>query len=402
MTHDEITTLDPAGGRVLNSTEVTRRSALLERIVATPPTPRRRTRRAALAGVGTAVGLLVAGAVFAPVAATATWTLQPTHPTEEQSLQMGTDCAENWDAGIDWPAVTSDDILLSERRGESGLTIMRMGATVIQCTDIGSGSPGWEALGDGYSAAPGRIMTMSRGTSGDPGASQYSSITGLAGEGVTGVDVIGFDGVIRVQATVESGWFTAWWPGGSGGDVEDQDTVTVHTEAGSTSFTLDEISTDPGGTVQPSSPDRPHVRVASALFTQTVGDYEGRWAVEDGWVIQSFEEGDTLVSTGSSPLEEVAADSVISFGFVGGFESEATGKVYAQLTGQAGPDVTAMRVESASGVVTDAALVDGIWGAVWAAGDESVEYGAATIEFDTVGGTQQVSTDDVDAIASRE
>ena len=142
-------------------------------------------------------------------------------------------------------AVTTDDILLSERRGDSGLTIMRMGDMVIQCTDIGSGSPGWEALGDGYSAAPGKVTTLSLGSSGDPGASQYSAITGLAGGGVTGVDIVDSDGVIVVKATVQGGWFTAWWPGGSGGEVEDHDTVTVHTGATSTSYLMVETYADP-------------------------------------------------------------------------------------------------------------------------------------------------------------
>jgi len=136
--------------------------------------------------------------------------------------------------------------------------------------------------------------------------------------------------------------------------------------------------------------------------SQSVGAYEAKWAVENGQVIQSFAEDGILVSTGTGALEEnVTADGVISFGFVAGFESAATGENYAQLSGQAGTNVTGVRVTSASGVVTAAALVDGIWGAVWDAGDEALEYGAATIEFDTVDGTHRVSTDDVDVIANR-
>lgn len=149
----------------------------------------------------------------------------------------------------------------------------------------------------------------------------------------------------------------------------------------------------------PAAPD--HVSIASPLLTQSVGEYEARWAVEDGRVSQSFEEAGTLVSTGSSAFQEdVAADSVISFGYVAGFDSDATGESYAQLSGQAGPDVTGVRVENGSGVVTTAALVDGIWGAVWLAGDGDSDHGAATIEFDTAAGTHSVSTDDVDVIAA--
>lgn len=247
MNHDELTTLDPAAGRVLNAAEETRRSAQFERIIKAPPPRGRRRKRLALAGAGAGICAVVGAVVFSPLAATATWTLQPTHPTMEQSLQQATDCSKGWDQDIDWPAVTPDDILLSERRGVSGLTIMRMGDMVIQCTDIGSGSPGWEALGDGYSAAPGRVTTLSVGSSGNPGPSQYSSITGLAGDGVTGVDIVGADGVIAVKATVQGGWFTAWWPGGSGGFAgkDHPDTVTVHTGDTSTSYLMVETFADP-------------------------------------------------------------------------------------------------------------------------------------------------------------
>ena len=251
MNNDEITTLDPTAGRVLNTVEETRKATQFDRIVATPPPSGRRRKRLALTGAGAGICALVGAVVFSPVAATATWTLQPTHPTVEQSVQQANECSENWDPDVNWPAVTPDDILLSETRGDSGLTIMRMGDMVIQCTDIGTGSPDWEALGEGYSAAPGKVATLSLGSTGDPGPSQYSAITGLAGDGVTGVDIVGPDGVVIVEATVEGGWFTAWWPGGSGGSggsggvTKVQDTVTVHTGANSTSYLMSETYADP-------------------------------------------------------------------------------------------------------------------------------------------------------------
>ncbi len=141
--------------------------------------------------------------------------------------------------------------------------------------------------------------------------------------------------------------------------------------------------------------------VASPLVSQSVGAYEGKWAVQGGTLVESFQENGQVVSTGSTSLRTgVPADQIISFGYVAGFGSAATGQNYAQLSGQAGVEVTAVRVISASGTVTEAKLADGIWGAVWLAGSNPGEYGAATLEFDTPKGTRSVSTTDVDVIAA--
>jgi hypothetical protein len=141
--------------------------------------------------------------------------------------------------------------------------------------------------------------------------------------------------------------------------------------------------------------------VDSPLITQDAAGYQGRWTIEGGAVKESFQRDGVIISTGSSSLRSgLAADSIVSFGYVAGFGDLDSGEDYAQLSGQAGTDVTAVRVVSASGVETEADLADGIWGAVWLAGDDAEEYGAATLEFDTAVGTTTVSTDVVDVIAS--
>lgn len=151
----------------------------------------------------------------------------------------------------------------------------------------------------------------------------------------------------------------------------------------------------------PSAVEDPLAPVSSPLLTQDAAGYQGTWAVEGGALVESFEKDGTVLSTGStSLLEGLAADSVASFGYVAGFGDPLTGVDYAQLSGQAGTDVTSVRVVSASGVETTADLADGVWGAVWLAGDDADEYGAATIEFDTAAGTTTVSTDEVDVIAA--
>ncbi|WP_108249420.1 hypothetical protein [Planctomonas deserti] len=149
-----------------------------------------------------------------------------------------------------------------------------------------------------------------------------------------------------------------------------------------------------------SSVDQP-AAVDAPLLTQKVGDYEGSWQIADGVLQESFVEDGVVVSTGTTTLQpELAADQILSFGFVAGYGNAATGDDYAQLSGQAGTGVTAVRVVSASGVVTSASLVDGVWGAVWRAGADADEYGAAELQFDTAAGTVTVSTDDVDVIAA--
>ena len=151
----------------------------------------------------------------------------------------------------------------------------------------------------------------------------------------------------------------------------------------------------------PSAVEEPLAPVSSPLVSQDAAGYEGRWAVEGGSLVESFEKDGTVISTGSTSLHDgLPADGVVSFGFVAGFGDPVTGVDYAQLSGQAGTDVTAVRVVSASGVETTADLADGVWGAVWLAGDDADEYGAATIEVDTAAGTTTVSTDTVDVIAA--
>jgi len=141
--------------------------------------------------------------------------------------------------------------------------------------------------------------------------------------------------------------------------------------------------------------------IDAPLLSQQVGEYEGSWQIADGVLREAFVEDGVVVSTGTTSLRPgLAADEVLSFGFVAGYGDPVTGNDYAQLSGQAGAGVTAVRVVSASGVVTSASLVDGIWGAVWRAGDDAAEYGSAVLEFDTAAGTGTVSTDDVDAIAT--
>ncbi|KEP76312.1 hypothetical protein HR12_19780 [Microbacterium sp. SUBG005] len=137
------------------------------------------------------------------------------------------------------------------------------------------------------------------------------------------------------------------------------------------------------------------------LLSQSAGPYTGKWKVAGGSLEESFELNGTTIANGTTALRgDLAADQVVSFGYVAGFADAATGAAYAQLSGQAGSDVTGVSVVSASGVRTAATLVDGVWGAVWPAGDSTDEFGAARIEVSTPAGTKTVSADDIDVIAA--
>jgi len=141
--------------------------------------------------------------------------------------------------------------------------------------------------------------------------------------------------------------------------------------------------------------------ISSPLITQDAAGYQGKWIIVGGTLEESFEKDGVVISTGSTSLRTgLASDSIASFGYVAGFGDPVSGESYAQLSGQAGTDVTAVRVISASGVETEANLAAGVWGAVWLAGDNADEYGTATLEFDTPAGTTSVSTDAVDVIAA--
>jgi hypothetical protein len=143
--------------------------------------------------------------------------------------------------------------------------------------------------------------------------------------------------------------------------------------------------------------------VATPLLSQQADGYQGKWAIEGDTLEESFEQDGVVVSTGTTSLRNgLAADEVVSFGYVAGFGDPDTGAQHAQLSGQAGADVTAVRVVSASGVTTSATLVDGIWGAVWTAGESADEYGPAVLQVDTPAGTATVSTDEVDVIAAEQ
>ncbi|PKQ36287.1 MAG: hypothetical protein CVT61_01910 [Actinobacteria bacterium HGW-Actinobacteria-11] len=73
------------------------------------------------------------------------------------------------------------------------------------------------------------------------------------------------------------------------------------------------------------------------------------------------------IVTGWSPLQDIAADQAIadSSGIEVIEPSDPTGVAQMKVIGQAGTDVAAVSVTTATGFTIDASLVDGIWLAAW-------------------------------------
>jgi hypothetical protein len=81
-------------------------------------------------------------------------------------------------------------------------------------------------------APAGKIALSSSAESQTPKGSAYSFVEGRAGSGVTAATLVLDDGT-RVQATLQNGWFVAWWPGDHSAR-----SALVTTSAGTTTQTL--------------------------------------------------------------------------------------------------------------------------------------------------------------------
>jgi hypothetical protein len=236
---ETLATLDPAKDRTPSVGEMIRAEADVERILATPPaaeSTRRRRRRAgigasALGGSIAAAAVLTISVVTGGSAAYADWSAVPTPATTKQSVAFANDCAESWATPT---TLTSNDILLGELRGDAQIALVKDGQSVLMCSGVNPNVPvGWERLYDpavSTEAAPAanglRIYGVE--TSGD-GADGYSYDVGRVGADVTGVDVRTSKGT--VHASVNDGWFVAWWPGTNQADAKILD---VHLRDGKT------------------------------------------------------------------------------------------------------------------------------------------------------------------------
>ncbi|WP_327002727.1 hypothetical protein OHA72_47790 [Dactylosporangium sp. NBC_01737] len=235
----QLAVLDPARGRVPTDMQRARSQAFVERVMAGQVTGRsahRPARRRLLAGAVVAVAAGGAAAVVVPAflpgdadKAVASWTAVPSTRTGEQVLPQARACAGN-DVGGTSSTVQPSDVLLAEQRGVATLLIMRKSSgTTVECLSVGDDTLASMGLADDRPrpAPPSGVATLETMSSLGDGDSMWSNIVGRVGPGVTGVQVRLDNGRV-VEASVQAGWWAAWWPGPEGGQV-DRLTVIVHT-----------------------------------------------------------------------------------------------------------------------------------------------------------------------------
>lgn len=224
------------GGRVNGPTA----QALLDRIIATSrtgadsevatghdmakplrgPRPHRRWLMA-----GSAAAVLAAGAVVVPGLggdkAYASWTAVPSAVSPDLAHELARSCiaaSPNRDATM--------RAALSERRGDYTFTLVATDQSIGSClwpesmpgVEVEGGSS-WGELDS--NAAPSRdgVLVLRGGQWQGAGEDHpYTTTTGRVGSDVASV-VVTPDGGQAVQATVEDGYFMAWWPGRASDDI---------------------------------------------------------------------------------------------------------------------------------------------------------------------------------------
>jgi hypothetical protein len=146
-------------------------------------------------GVAAAVGAaILLGSSAAP--AFAGWTANPT------TLRPGQLAAAEQQCG------TSGTPVLADARGPYTALIYADGSTCVTGNGITINSNRGEA---GPTPQAGKVGLNGAGES-DSNGNSLTMVDGPIGAGVSGVTIARSDGS-SVQATVENGWYLAWWPG---------------------------------------------------------------------------------------------------------------------------------------------------------------------------------------------
>ncbi len=161
----------------------------------------------ALAG---AVG--TAGAVVAVISlgagasnAFAGWTATPTIPSPQQLAAAGQDCQQR-------SPIAGLPLKLTDTRGPFTFSVYADSTSSAICIS----GPSFTSVSGSISTAPAGIpdgsvqLSSSHQTNRD--GQGYSFADGHTGAGVSAVALTLDDGA-AVQATVDNGWFVAWWPG---------------------------------------------------------------------------------------------------------------------------------------------------------------------------------------------
>jgi hypothetical protein len=216
----------------LTAGEQERAAETLERIVATAPSfgtpqpaapaPARRRRRRLVLAAAAAIALIAGSAVVqggrGGNAAYASWSATPASVASDELDAAASACRDK----LHGSSINPDraKLVLAERRGDyvallyrtedpdmSGACLARnpKGSTDVDDVDMGVGGSTGHAL-----KAPARGYTQ--GAISEFGGTPGASITdGAVGDAVTGVTI--HAGALAVNASVQNGRYTAWWPG---------------------------------------------------------------------------------------------------------------------------------------------------------------------------------------------
>jgi hypothetical protein len=173
--------------------------------------PRVRSLRppVAIGALASAAGTAGAVAVVISLSAGASnafagWTAKPTAPARGQLAAASADCQTQ-------SPVAGLPLKLTDTRGPFTFSIYADDSASATCIN----GPSFSAVGASQASAPidvpaGHILLSSSHHTYRSGAA-YSFADGRAGDGVTGVTLALDDGS-EVQATVDNGWYVAWWP----------------------------------------------------------------------------------------------------------------------------------------------------------------------------------------------
>jgi hypothetical protein len=208
---------DPATGVVARRDPDTVLAAILEADPGPDPVPprahRRRTRIVLVAAA--ALALVAVPALYGRDSAYAGWTAYPAALSTGQRSTVAKQC-QKWAQGTITEAPTR--VVLSERRGDIGLALLTGPDGLLVTCELslgGSGEPSGGASESYLTQAPRPDRILSDGGSGfaeDDGEPIFRVVSGRVGADVTGV-VVHTEEQGDVIASVEQGYFTAWWPG---------------------------------------------------------------------------------------------------------------------------------------------------------------------------------------------
>jgi hypothetical protein len=205
----------------------------LTRLTGVDYRPRTRGLRSPVAIGALAGGAGAAGAAVALVSLTAGassafagWTSTPTPPSPTQLQAAAADCKAR-------SPIDGLPLVLADTRGPFTFEIYADSQQTAECIS----GPSFTSVSGSFSSAPvtvpaGKVLLTSAHETARDGQA-YSFADGHTGSGVTGVTLV-LDNGATVQATVDNGWFVAWWPGAH--EVKAAD---VTTPAGTTRQSFD-------------------------------------------------------------------------------------------------------------------------------------------------------------------